>query len=142
MSEKLKEVLNALNGATTDDGLTLRAEVIDEESAMIQVVVDGREEFPIIVDIDEDQILALVSLWNETDVREGVEAEMMSAMLAMNIPLPLSAFGKTGSTYQLFGAMAPDTIASNLVLEVDLLSDNALAVYEAFEEYLKPASSS
>ena len=101
MIEKLKTIVDALNGATTSDGLQIEAAIIDESELMAQVTVETREEFPIIVDINETQVLAIVNLFESEEIKEGLEAEMMEGMLSMNIPLPLSAFAKTGQQYQL-----------------------------------------
>jgi hypothetical protein len=133
---KLNEVVNALNEATTGDGLTIAAEIIDADEQMIKVTVETREEFPLIVDINDDQLLVIANLWDAAEVKEGAEAEMMSTMLSMNIALPLSAFGKTGSQYQLFGALSVDSKLEVIVQEVDVLSSNLEAVLEAFVEYL------
>ena len=61
---------------------------------------------------------------------------MMNVMLSMNIALPLSAFAKTGRTYQLFGAMSVNTVMANVVEEITALSDNTIAVFDALGEYL------
>ncbi len=136
MTDKLNEVVAALNAATTNEGLAIRAEVIDADEKIIKVEVEEREEFPIMLDIDEEQITAIVNLWSQNEVKEGAEAEMMSVMLSMNVALPLSAFAKTGGTYQLFGAMSANTLMENIVEEISVLSDNTLEVVDALGDYL------
>ncbi len=137
MSEKLNEVVAALNGAATPEGLPIRAEVIDADNEIVKIEVEEREEFPIVLEIDEDQMTAVVNLWNQSEVKQGLEAEMMSVMLSMNVALPLSAFAKTEGTYQLFGAMSTNTVMDNVVEEISVLSDNTLQVIDALGEYLK-----
>lgn len=136
MTDKLNEVVAALNAATTEEGLAIRAEVVDAGEQLIKVELEEREEFPIMLDIAEDQITAVVNLWGQNEVKEGAEAEMMSVMLSMNVALPLSAFAKTGGTYQLFGAMSANTVMENIVEEINVLSDNTLEVVDALGEYL------
>jgi uncharacterized protein len=133
----LTEIIETLNSAITEEGLAMAAEIIDAEEQMFKVVVEGREEFPIIGDINEDQILAIINLWDGADVKEGAEAEMMGAMLSMNIPLPLSSFAKTGNQYQLFGALSNDSKLEVIVQEMSALSGNVEAVLDAFSEYLR-----
>ncbi|MGD8588539.1 MAG: DUF2170 family protein [Chromatiales bacterium] len=137
MTDRLKEVVTALNDATTKEGLAIRAIVVDEGEELIKVEVEEREEFPIMLDIDDDQMTAIVNLWGQEEVKEGAEAEMMSVMLSMNVALPLSAFAKTGGIYQLFGAMSVNTVMENVVEEISALSDNALAVVDVLSGYLK-----
>ena len=136
MTDKLNEVIAALNAATTKEGLAIRAEVVDAGEQLIKVELEEREEFPIMLDIEEDQITAVANLWSQNEVKEGAEAEMMSVMLSMNVALPLSAFAKTGGTYQLFGAMSANTVMENIVEEINVLSDNTLEVVDALGEYL------
>ncbi|MBF0470126.1 MAG: DUF2170 family protein [Gammaproteobacteria bacterium] len=136
MNSKLEEIVSALNSATTANGLAITAKVIDQQEEMIEVLVEEREEFPIIIDIDESQIIAVTNLWRSNEIKEGAEAEMMSAMLAMNLPMPLSAFCRTGDHYQLFGAMSIHTLTANIVDEVGVLSDNTLEVFDALREFL------
>ena len=136
MTDKLNEVVAALNAATTKEGLAIRAEVIDAGEGIIKVEVEEREEFPIMLDIAEDQMTAIVNLWSQNEVKEGAEAEMMSVMLSMNVALPLSAFAKTGGIYQLFGAMSANTVTENIVEEINVLSDNTLEVVDALGDYL------
>ena len=137
MTDKLSEVVAALNAATIKEGLAISAGVVDEEHEIVKIEVEEREEFPIMLDIDEDQITAIVNLWDQSEVKEGAEAEMMSVMLSMNVALPLSAFAKTGGIYQLFGAMSVNTLMDNIIEEIGVLSDNTLAVADALGDYLK-----
>jgi uncharacterized protein YjfI (DUF2170 family) len=137
VTDRLNEVVAALNAATTKEGLAIRASVMDEDNEIVKIEVEEREEFPIMLDIDEDQITAIVNLWDQAEVKEGAEAEMMSVMLSMNVALPLSAFAKTGRIYQLFGAMSVNTVMDNIVEEIGVLSDNTLAVADVLGDYLK-----
>ena len=136
MNDKLNEIVTALNGAKTEEGLGIQAEIVDTGEGLVKVELAEREEFPIMIDVSEDQITAIAILWDQHDVKEGMEAEMMNVMLSMNIALPLSAFAKTGSIYQLFGAMSANTVMANVVEEITVLSDNTIAVFEALGEYL------
>ena len=136
MSEKSNEVVAALNGAATPESLAISAEVIDKEREIIKIEIEDREEFPIILEIDEEQMTAVVNLWHQKEVKEGLEAEMMSVMLSMNVALPLSAFAKTEGTYQLFGAMSTNTLMENVIEEITVLSDNTLQVLEVLSGYL------
>ena len=136
MNDKVNEVVAALNGAKTAEGLAIQAEVVDSDDGLVKAELSEREEFPIMIEIDDDQITAIANLWDQTDVKTGMEAEMMNVMLSMNIALPLSAFAKTGRTYQLFGAMSVNTVMANVVEEITALSDNTIAVFDALGEYL------
>jgi hypothetical protein len=135
--KRVTEIIELLNGATTVEGLSIHAEVINTDEQMIKVIIETREELPIIVDINDDQILAIANLWDASEVKQESEAEMMRSMLRMNIALPLSAFAQTGSQYQLFGALSTDSRDEVIIEEVELLSSNLEAVLEDFAIYLK-----
>ncbi|QEP42629.1 DUF2170 family protein [Ectothiorhodospiraceae bacterium BW-2] len=137
VSAKLQQLLETLEGATTENGLAMSVSVVDEIEELLQVTIEGREEFPIMVDIDEEQITCTVNLWSEEEVIADKMDEMIQSMLMANIPMPLSAFGKTGSMFQLFGAMSVNTIMENVIQELSLLSDNTLDAFDALGVYLK-----
>ncbi len=137
MSNTLQSIVDTLNDASTSEGLSIEAVVINEEEMMARVLVETREEFPIIVDVDDDQVVAIVNLFDASELREGVEAEMMGAMLSMNIAMPLSSFAKTGNQYQLFGALSVDSKQEVFVEEIDALSGNMESVIDSFTAYLK-----
>ena len=139
MTDKLSNVEAALNAAETEAGLKIAAKIIDQDAQMLQIEVEGREEFPIILDIDDDQILVMTNLWNEDEVNSESRAQMLEVMLTMNMPMPLSAFGKTGATYQLFGAMAVESKMENIILEVITLSENTMEVFDGLEQFLRKA---
>ena len=136
MNDKLKDVVAALDGVTTPAGMAIHAAIVEGESGLLKVEIEDREEFPIMIEFSTDQITAVANLWKHSDVKAGMEAEMMNIMLSMNIAMPLSSFAKTAGTYQLFGAMSVNTLMENIVEEITVLSDNTLAVFDALGEYL------
>lgn len=136
MNDKLEEVADALNSATSSEGMAIRADRVMGDDSLLKVELEEREEFPIMIEFAEDQITAIANLWKHSDIKDGMEAEMMNVMLSMNIALPLSSFAKTGGTYQLFGAMSVNTLMDNVIEEITVLSDNTLAVFDALGEYL------
>lgn len=122
----LKEILEA-NGdivVSVDDGITT-------------AVVRLREEFPIAITSNEDEIRCSTNLWTTTDVEDGKIEIMMESMLAMNIALPLSTFAKIGDQFILTGSLSATSKEENIVKEVLELSDNTLESIEALKKYLK-----
>ena len=68
MNDKVNEVVAALNGAKTAEGLAIQAEVVDSDDGLVKAELSEREEFPIMIEIDDDQITAIANLWDQTDV--------------------------------------------------------------------------
>ena len=125
----------SLNGTHGEDGIELKAS--DAGDGMVQVEVADREEFPIIVSIDEEQIVCMTRLFGEDEVKEESRAEMLTTMLELNMPMPLSAFGRVKDQYVLFGALSANSDLSSVVNEIEVLSDNTLEAIEAISGYLK-----
>lgn len=138
MSEQqLQEIRAGLDGVTTEEGTTFGAEmVVEGDVTLVKVELEDREEFPIFISVDEDQLVCMTYLWPESEVKADRRSELLEAMLTMNVPMPLSSFGKVGDQYLIFGAMAANADMAELQHELIVLSDNTLTTVEVFGEYL------
>lgn len=123
----------SLNDFTSENGF--RFATTDADGA-VEIVVEDRDEFPIMVSADDEQVLCLTYLWDESQVKPDRKTDMLSALLEMNVPLPLSSFGKIGDRYVLFGALAADSTLGDIVNELEILSDNTLEAIETIAEFL------
>nr|VFK61451.1 MAG: hypothetical protein BECKUNK1418G_GA0071005_101736 [Candidatus Kentron sp. UNK]VFK69112.1 MAG: hypothetical protein BECKUNK1418H_GA0071006_101033 [Candidatus Kentron sp. UNK] len=139
-NEKLATLVEGLDGAVTADGTALAAQIVEGEIPLIQVTVEDREEFPIYLTVDDDQILCATYLWKENEIDAAKRAELLEYMLTMNLPMPLSSFGKVGDQYLIFGAMAVDSRMEDIRHEIRVLSDNTLSAVETMGEYLAHAA--
>ncbi len=135
--ENFSALAQGLNGVVTADGMALSAEVVDGEVDMVKVEIEDREEFPVYITADDEQILCTTYLWTEAEVDAAKRANLLEAMLTMNLPMPLSSFGKVGDQYLIFGAMAVQSGIEHLQHEICVLSDNSLSAVEAMQDYLK-----
>lgn len=131
----LKMLRESLNDLTTEDGFHLQAEIADDGET-VEIVVEDREEFPVVISTDEEQVLCLTYLFDESQVKADGRTEMLATMLEMNVPLPLSSFGKVGGRYVIFGALAASSTVADVVTEIEVLSDNTLDAIEAVSPYL------
>jgi hypothetical protein len=61
---------------------------------------------------------------------------LLAALLEMNVPLPLSSFGKIGDRYVVFGALAAGSTIEDVVTELEVLSDNTLEAIEVVGPFL------
>lgn len=134
---QLEALAEGLTIITSDEGLTMSAEVLTGEVDMVKVEVEDREEFPIFITVNHDQILCTTYLWRENEVSPDKRTELLEAMLTMNLPMPLSSFGKVGGQYLIFGAMAVNASIQEVHNEVCALSDNTLNAIEAMQDYLQ-----
>lgn len=104
---------------------------------VLQLLVEGHEDIPIYMSISQSQLLCIAHLFREQDVNPEKELDMLRTMIAMNIPMPLSSFGKMRDLYVVFGAMAADSLLDDVVLELRTLSDNAIEAHRVMAEFLK-----
>ena len=131
----IKLLRETLDGFTSENGFAFAAEDAGAEDA-IEITVEDRQEFPIIVTADDEQILCLTYLWSEDQVKKDGRMAMMATLLEMNVPLPLSSFGKIGDRYVVFGALAANAAVEDVVTELEVLSDNTLEAIEIASPFL------
>ena len=124
-------------GDQSKTGLVFDCQPIGGEVDVLQVTVNGREEIPIFISVSEDQILCISYLWGDDEVLPERRAEMLEAMLEMNIPMPLSSFAMIGDKYVVYGALAISSSLSEIEHEVAVLSDNSLEVIDEMADFLK-----
>lgn len=139
-NNKLKQLTEELDNKALSTGTGLTIELIDGddsgEVAVAQVLVKDREELPIYMTVDEGQILCITYLWHEREVKTGMRAELMDVLLTLNVTVPLSAFSKIGNQYIIYGALSPDSNVDDVLLEIEVLSDNALEAIETVSDFL------
>lgn len=128
----LREILN---DHTSANGYGLAVTNLDGEDAL-EVVVEDRLEFPILVWFDGEQLLAVTYLWDESQVRPDSRTEMLAALLELNVSLQLSSFGKIRDRYVLFGALSATSTLDHITTELEVLSDNTLEAIEIIAPYL------
>ena len=139
-NNKLKLLTDDLDNKTLSTGTGLTIERIDGddsgEVSVAQILVKDREELPIYMTVDEGQILCITYLWNEREVKPDMRAELMDVLLTLNVSVPLSAFSKIGNQYIIYGALSPESNVNDVLLEIEVLSDNALEAIETVSEFL------
>lgn len=117
-------------------GLAVSSRLLEGPVPVLEVTVEGREEFPVYVTCSDTQILCICYLWDEAEVRPDRRLELMESLLDLNVSVPLSAFGRIGSRYVLFGALSRDAEAADVAADVAMLSANALDALDALADYL------
>ena len=133
---KIATHLNQLDDKT-ETGFNFDCTPINGDIDVLQVEIVGREEIPIFISISDSQILCIAYLWGEDEIKSELKANMMEAMLEMNIPMPLSSFAKVEDKYVVFGALSVNSSLEDIELEIVTLSDNSLEVITEMDSYLK-----
>ncbi len=114
-------------------------ELIQGTDECVVVTMASHGDLEAFVTVSGDQVLVSVLLWPKELVTDS--AGLNAALLSDHKILPLSTFGITGGPdghpwYELFGALSARSTAESVLTEVITLADNALAVADAYEEFL------
>ena len=117
--------------------LAVQLQPIPGSTPVLQVSLEGREELPIFVTCSDSQILCMCYLWADDEVLPERHTELLQTLLVLNPSVPLSAFGRIGTRYVLYGALARHALVEDVAHEVAVLSDNALDALNALSEFLK-----
>jgi uncharacterized protein len=132
---KLEKVLQ-MPDAGTMNGMIYEFNPIPGDVEVVQITFKDREEFPIYLTQSESQMICICYLWKDTEVIPDKRQQMLESMLEVNIPMPLSSFGRIGEWYTIFGALDKNSSADSIIKELTVLSDNALDAVDAMSEFL------
>lgn len=117
-------------------GVAVDLRPIPGDVPVVQVTIEGREELPVYVTSAEPQVLCIVYLWGEDEVKPEQRDALPAMLLDLNVAVPLSSFGRIGGRYVLFGALRRNASVQDIAEDVAVLSDNSLDALSAFSEYL------
>ena len=104
---------------------------------VLRFCIEGLEELPVFVTASPSQVLCICYLWTEDEIRPERRADMLEAMMDLNMAIPLSNFGRIGGHYVLFGSLAHDASADSIATDVAMVADNAFEALDVFTEFLK-----
>lgn len=123
-------------GDSTHAGRRFDVMPVTGEEPVLQVVVSGAEETPVYVTVTDTQVLCLVYLFDEGELRPDSLAELHESMLRISVPMPLSSLGKVGEHYVVYGALSPTSSDTEVRQELVTLADNAIDLLQTFEDFL------
>jgi uncharacterized protein len=103
---------------------------------VMRMCIEGKEELPVFVTASPSQVLCICYLWTEAEVKTDKRADMLEAMMDLNIAIPLSNFGRIGEHYVIYGALAADASPDSIAVDIAMAADNAVEALEVFSEFL------
>lgn len=109
----------------------------EKHSDVILVIMEDFGDLPVLITVGEAQIVMKVDLYPVSSAEDkGLANE---TFLRMNDTLPMSNISiydnaEGEAIYALSGQMAVSTIIENIILELDILADNALELHDAVKE--------
>jgi uncharacterized protein YjfI (DUF2170 family) len=137
--KQMLEIEHALAGKLGATGVSsnLLPPADDDGVPVMRICIEGLEELPVFVTASPSQVLCICYLWTEDEVRPERRADMLEAMMDLNMAIPLSNFGRIGGHYVLFGSLAHDASAASIATDVAMVADNAFEALDVFSEFLK-----
>jgi hypothetical protein len=117
-------------------GLAVDVQPIPGSVPVLQLTVEGREALPVFITWAEPQVLCIVYLWADDEVRPEQRTALLETLLDLNVSIPLSSFGRIAGRYVLYGALTRTASVSDIAEDVAALSDNALDALSALNEFL------
>lgn len=133
---EIEQALGRKLGSTGVSGTLLPAEEADGVP-VLRIVIEGQEELPVFITGSATQVLCICYLWTEGEIKPERRAEMLEAMMDLNIAIPLSNFGRIAGQYVIYGSLAHDADADSIATDVAMVADNALEALNVFTEFLK-----
>lgn len=135
MSEQLLSLFGKIDQAETAVKFELQPLASSEDA--IQVLVEDQQEFPIAVTQAENELICMVRLFGESEIKDGEQLALANAMLAANLALPLSSFAKAGDDYYLTGTLAATSKIESIAIEIETLAGNTVEALELVAEFLE-----
>ena len=133
MSFDLNGLCLELNQYETAEGNHFTAEVNDE---IIELTCSNAEDFPILLSVTNQQIIAMSHLFSEDDIIPEELTGLNDSLLRLSPVIPLSSFGKDGKFYFIFGAMPLATTFENLAHELEVQAENTVEALETLQELM------
>ena len=121
----------------TPEGFTFDCQRITGEVDVLQVEINGMNGFPVFLTKTDNQILCIVYLWSEDEIKTEMRTQMLEMMLDTSISIPLSAYARVGNRFVLYGALSVNSNLDKVIEEIVTLNENAIDVVTAMEDFLK-----
>ena len=134
MSNELLAILEQIDQSQM--GIEFDLQPMPSNDDIIQVIVKDQEEFPINITQVDGELICMVKLFEESEIKDNAKDEMHEIMLSANLALPLSSFGKIGGSYMLFGALSAGSKIESISLEIETLAGNTLEAIGLVADYL------
>ena len=126
-----------LSQVRTTEGFTFDCQKIPGEVEVLQVELNGFDGFPVFVTRTNSQIICIIYMWTEAEVKPACRMEMLEMMLDTSISIPLSSYGRVGDRFVLYGALSVNSGFDKITEEIVTLSENAIDVVTAMEDFLQ-----
>ncbi|OCG58926.1 YjfI family protein [Gilliamella sp. Fer4-1] len=114
-------------------------EVIDGVDACLHITMHEYGDLPLFLSASNQQIIIEALLWPVDIVKHTNQFNEEILCTRKLFPLSTIAIEKTGDgalNYIMYGALSASSLLSDIIYELETLSDNVIKVTEAYEHYI------
>ena len=114
-------------------------EVIDGVDACLHIIMHEYGDLPLFLSVSNQQIVVECLLWPVDIVKNKTQFNEEILCTRKLFPLSTIAIEKAGDgsvNYVMYGALSSSSLLSNIVYELETLSDNVIKATEAFEHHI------
>lgn len=113
-------------------------EIIDGVDACLHIIMHEYGDLPLFLSVSNQQIIVEALLWPINIIKQQSQFNEEILCTRKLFPLSTIAIEKTGDgsvNYIMYGALSATSILSNVIYELETLSDNVIKATEAYEHY-------
>ncbi|MCX8587375.1 MULTISPECIES: YjfI family protein [unclassified Gilliamella] len=113
-------------------------EIIDGVDACLHIIMHEYGDLPLFLSVSNQQIIVEALLWPVNIIKQPSQFNEEILCTRKLFPLSTIAIEKTGDgsvNYIMYGALSATSILSNVIYELETLSDNVIKATEAYEHY-------
>lgn len=113
-------------------------EIIDGVDACLHIIMHEYGDLPLFLSVSNQQIIVEALLWPIDIIKQQSQFNEEILCTRKLFPLSTIAIEKTGDgsvNYIMYGALSATSILSNVIYELETLSDNVIKATEAYEHY-------
>lgn len=113
-------------------------EIIDGVDACLHIIMHEYGDLPLFLSVSNQQIIVEALLWPVDIIKQQSQFNEEILCTRKLFPLSTIAIEKTGDgsvNYIMYGALSATSILSNVIYELETLSDNVIKATEAYEHY-------
>lgn len=118
---------------------TASIEIIDGVDACLHIIMHQYGDLPLFLSVSNQQIMVEALLWPVNMVKQPEKFNQDVLCTRKFFPLSTIAIEKAGDgsvNYIMYGALSSTSLLSNIIYELEMLSDNVIKATEAYEHYL------
>lgn len=114
-------------------------EIIDGVDACLHIIMHEYGDLPLFLSISNQQIIVEALLWSTKVIKEQTKFNEEVLHSRKLFPLSTIAIENSGDgsvNYIMYGALSSSSLLSNIIYELETLSDNVIKATEAYDHYI------